>query len=130
MSSKKKKSAGGAGAVRRSRQTHQDLALEALSKRVNKLESAFDQNTSIFSDAMKVLEIKQNVLEEVLSMLHEEGHGLVEKEDGGVDFGYYLKRYLERLGAKEEQAEAPAPAPTIIASPEDDAPVIFGGDGP
>ena len=101
--------------------------MEALANRVNKLETALDINTSVFSDTMKVLEIKMNVFEEVLSMLHEDGAGLVTDDKGKVDFGYYLKRYLQQLGAMEEKKDAPPAAP-VLASPGDDSPIIFGGD--
>jgi len=130
MPESKKKNRGAVGAERRSRKTNQDLQIEALSRRVSKLESALDKNTQIFSDTMKVLEIKVNVLEEVISTLHSHGHGLVESKDGRVDFGYYLQQYLKELGAKEEQAAAPTPPTKTIVSPDEDAPVIFGGDGP
>lgn len=123
MENKRSRAAG--AAAKRNRQTHRDLAIEALSKRVNRLESALDKNTGIFSDAVKVLEIKLNVFEEVLSMLHRDGAGLVQTDDRRVDFGYYLKRYLDELGAKEEKASAPAE--TVIVTPDEDAPTIFGG---
>lgn len=103
------------------------MVVMELAKRITKLEAALDINTSVFSDTMKVLEIKMNVFEEVLSMLHEDGAGLVTDEKGKVDFGYYLKRYLEHLGAKEEKKDAP-PSKPVLASPDDESPIIFGGD--
>jgi hypothetical protein len=112
---------------RRVRRTNLDLAIEALSRRVNKLETALDTNSQIFSDTMKVMEIKVNVLEEVISHLHRDGAGLVEAKDGRVDFGYYMQMYIARLEQREEAAAAPEPTPVIV-SPDDETPTIFGGD--
>jgi predicted transcriptional regulator len=101
------------------------VVTEALAKRVTKLEAAFDNNTSVFSDTMKMLETRLNVVQDVLSMLHEEGHGLV-TVNGKVDFNYYTQRYLQRLVQLEEKPTETT-TPSVIATPDDDSPTIFGG---
>jgi hypothetical protein len=103
--------------------------VEALAKKLAKLEAAHDINTGVFSDTMKMLETRLNVVQDVLSMLHEDGAGLVTSQGGKVDFNYYTQRYLERLVQLEEKPTPITTTPTIV-SPDDDSPIIFGGDTP
>lgn len=103
------------------------MAIEALSRRVNKLETANDQNTAIFVDSFKMLEIQMSVVHEVISMVHEEGHGLVVDAVGKVDFNYYMNRYLERL-VQAEAAPIKVKEAPVLTTPDDESPIIFGGD--
>jgi hypothetical protein len=102
------------------------MAVTELAKRVTKLESVHDTNTTIFTDSFKMLEIQLHTVHEVISMLHHDGAGLVEDKEGRVDFNYYLQCYMKKLTEAEEKKDAPPPPP-VLASPDDDSPRIFGG---
>jgi len=126
MEKSKKVNGADAAGKKRSHRPHLEMAVEALSRRVNKLEAAADQNTAIFVDSFKMLEIQMNVVHEVISMLHEDGRGLA-TSNGKVDFNYYMQRYLSKLAENEEKKGAPPPT-SILSTPDDESPIIFGGD--
>lgn len=118
-----------AAGEKRVQQSHLKAEVDSLARRLLKLERAHDINTGVFSDTMKMLETRMNVVQDVLSMLHDEGSGLVTAEDGRIDFNYYTQKYLERLVRLEEK---PAPTPDLpaIVTPDDEDPIIFGGTTP
>lgn len=50
--------------------------------------------------------------------------------DGAIDFNYYLKAYIEELVAAEAKAKDPVMAPaSLLATTDEDKPIIFGGNG-
>lgn len=128
-------------------------AFKALAARLHQMEDAFNRNTQIFSDGIKVLEIQNAVLRRIINdvvvvVVVGEVHGsdgvtaqlvkTIKYEEGGisvevVDFNAYLKEYLEHLAAAEAKAvteKANGHTATVLASPDDDSPIIFGGSAP
>jgi hypothetical protein len=124
-------------------------AFKALAARLHQMEDAFNRNTQIFSDGIKVLEIQNAVLRRIINdVVVGEVHGsdgvtaqlvkTIKYEEGGisvevVDFNAYLKEHLEHLAAAEAKAvteKANGHTATVLASPDDDSPIIFGGSAP
>ena len=103
-------------------------AIAQLYDRVAKMEQAFNHNTQLFISTMQMLEVQGQAFRQVLDDVHV---GVVsgavrKKEDGTIDWQYYLQVYLEKLRAAQKPA---APPPPVIVSPKDEEPLIFGGTG-
>lgn len=104
-----------------------------------RMELALDTNTSIFSDGIKMLEVRQQVTFRIMQDVFNgqvRVKDVVTNEDGlaraTVDVNGYLQDYLAELAKHEEapkQEEKAGPGP-ILSTPDDEAPTIFGGDGP
>lgn len=95
------------------------------------MEHAFNVNTKVFSDGMQMLEAQNAVLRRVIQDLA--GGVLLTTEESApevpiIDFNKYLQEYIEQLMAAEEAA-AKTPEPEVkLSTPDDDSPIIFGGD--
>lgn len=123
-------------------------AMQTIIERVGRLERAFDTNTSVFSDTMKMLEVQQGAMRLVLQDLAE-GSVIVVKEEGEdnlgelsfhvrapeasfrrrVDFNAYLQKYLEGVQEAEEAGKKGGAEPSPIVDPSSEGATIFGGDG-
>ncbi len=117
--------------------------MQGLTERVKQLEDAFNTNTKAFSDGIQMLEAQQEVLRRVIQDVFELGHprffapgklivDTPERKEAQrcIDWNAYLKEYIEELAAAEAKAEAEKThvKEHVIASPDEDAPIIFGGD--
>lgn len=100
------------------------------------MEKAFDTNTSVFSDGIKMLEVQQTVTLLIMQDVFNgrvRVKGVVSSDDGvpraEVDVQGYIRDYLSELTKQEEAPpqEEKTPGP-ILASVDDDSPIIFGGD--
>lgn len=101
-----------------------------LEKRLARLETAFDTNTGVFSDGMKMLEIQHAVHRAVMNdLLHGRVRVLANgKVLGDIDFNAYLKEQIEALTKAEEVPEAKKEEPLITAPDEGTIVQEFGGD--
>jgi hypothetical protein len=120
--------------------------MKALEERLTQMEEAFNTNTQAFSDGIQMMEAQQEVIRRaVTDLMH--GRIRVLPEDcaapqgpdeqaafksnhARVDWNGYLKEYIEELMAKEAaEKEHKANGAPVLATPDEDAPIIFGGDG-
>lgn len=103
---------------------------------MKQLEDAFNTNTKVFSDGIQMLEAQNAVLRQVVGDVL---RGQVRLVNCGVtelprlpfagcdiDWNGYLKKYIEALADKEEE-QKDTPAGSILATPDEDAPIVFGG---
>lgn len=106
--------------------------------RVARIETAFDTNTSVFSDGIKMLEVQQTVIFRILQDVFNgqvRVRGTISNDDGVprafVDVDGYIREHLEQL-QKTEEAVPPSEAETnpVLSSVDDESPTIFGGNGP
>lgn len=108
--------------------------IERLETRLARVESAFDTNTSIFSDGFKNLEMRQGV---ILRILHDvlngqvRVKGVISNDDGVarafVDVEGYTQEFLDVLAENEQVEEKAGPGP-ILHTLDDESPTVFGGD--
>ena len=100
------------------------------------MEEAFNTNTQVFHDGIQMMEAQQEVFRRVIQGIYNgqirtlQHHG-IPNGDGHtvrarIDWNSYLQEYIQELVAAEQKTEeAPPPA---LAAPDEDAPIIFGGD--
>lgn len=108
-----------------------------LTARLKQMEDAFNTNTQAFSDGIQMMEAQIAVLHVVLDdvMLHTVKHFKKDIEamtvEPTIDFNAYLKDFIAGLEAKEEAdaAKEEDMGKGLVASINEDAPIIFGGDG-
>lgn len=110
--------------------------MTALTARVERMEKAFDTNTSVFSDGIKMLEVQQEVAFRILQDVFNGAvrvRGMVSNDEGilraEVDVQSYIREHLEGLieveEAKKEEKAGPGP---LLVTPDDNSPITFGGD--
>lgn len=100
------------------------------------MEKAFDTNTSVFSDGIKMLEVQQTVTFNIMQDVFNgrvRVKGMVSSDDGvpraEVDVQGYIRDYLTELQKQEEAPPQEEKTPgSILASVDDESPLIFGGD--
>lgn len=100
------------------------------------MEKAFDVNTSVFSDGIKMLEVQQTVALLILQDVFNgcvRVKGMVSSDDGvpraEVDVQGYIREYLTKLTEQEEAPKEEKAGPgSLLASVDDESPIIFGGD--
>jgi hypothetical protein len=96
-----------------------------LEARIVRLEQVSDRNTKVFIDAVQFLELKLNVLQRALQDVAD---GCLVRVDGAangtpIDFEWYMKHALEKLQKTEDKVNEVS----VVAVPEADSTVIFGG---
>jgi hypothetical protein len=96
-----------------------------LEARIVRLEQVSDRNTKVFIDAVQFLELKLNVLQRALQ---DTADGCPVRVAGTaittpIDFEWYMKHALEKLQKTEDKVNEVS----VIAMPEPDGTVIFGG---
>jgi hypothetical protein len=100
------------------------------------MEKAFDQNTSVFHDAFKMFEVQQSVIFRILQDVFNgqvRVKGVTSNDDGiaraTVDVDGYIRDHLEALSSAEEATKEEKAGPrSVLASENDESPIIFGGD--
>jgi hypothetical protein len=112
--------------VRRPQGANVHTALQALESRLKQAENAFNTNTQVFSDSIKMLEAQNAVLRWALQ--DSISSKLRKLPDGDIDWNSYLKEYIEELARREAKSAEAAPA-TLLVEPGEDSPIIFGGNG-
>jgi hypothetical protein len=91
------------------------------------MENAFDTNTEVFSSALKVTEVQQSVLQQVLEDVFA-GKVRVLDSSGRIDFGSYIQDRLNQLQKMEEDAAGPrTSAAPLIEMPTPEGVTVFGG---
>ncbi len=109
-----------------------------LEQRLARMEHAFDTNTSVFSDGIKMLEVRQQVLFRIMQDVFNgqvRVKGVISNDDGipraTVDVDGYIVDHLTELQKLEEAPASPHEAETnpVLADIDDDSPIEFGGDG-
>jgi hypothetical protein len=104
-------------------------AFTALVSRLEVVEKAFNKNTRVFHEAIQMLEAQQEVLRRVMQALFSGKVVLVETASGQrIDWNKYLKEYIEELVESEAKKDAKAGPGSVLATADEDAPIIFGGD--
>jgi hypothetical protein len=110
------------------------VILKAFEERLTQLEEAFNKNTKAFSDGIQMIEAQQEVLRRVLQGVVSGVVRTIDAADGSsrklIDWNGYLKEYIEELVAKEAAKEEKAGPGPVLATADEDAPIIFGGDSP
>lgn len=115
------------------------VAFAALEDRLAQLENALNTNTKAFSDGIQMIEAQQEVLRRVakdicnrrvrfvnLGAVELNGARTIDMAED-IDWNGYLKSYIEELVEAEAKEKKAGPSP-VIASADDDAPIIFGGE--
>lgn len=101
---------------------------------MKQLEDAFNTNTKAFSDGIQMLEAQQEAVRRALEDLRRGAPMLTEVNPGGfiqrIDWNHYLKEYIQEMADAEAKAEEKAGPGSVLASVDEDAPIIFGGDTP
>lgn len=109
-----------------------------LETRLSRVEHAFDTNTEVFSDGIKMLEVQQQVIFRILQDVFNgrvRVKGVISNDDGipraTVDVDSYIREHLEEMQKREEAPPPPPEAETrpVLADVDDNSPVVFGGDG-
>ena len=122
--------------------------MTGLQERILQLENSFNTNTRVFHQSIQMLEILGAVTRKVVQDVATGAVRWVPGEEWGdsnnlrpavevngvrhealVDFDSYLKEHLDELTAQEAKKEE-APPEALLVSPDEDSPIVFGGDGP
>ena len=109
--------------------------MQALEGRLSQMEEAFNTNTQAFSDGIQMMEAQQEVFRRVIQDIYNgdvrtlEHNGIPNGEHvrKRIDWNSYLKEYIEELVRAEANKEVTTPG-SVLAAPDEDAPIIFGGD--
>jgi hypothetical protein len=92
----------------------------------------------VFSDGMQMLEaqdaVARQILQDMLSgtvrIIVDPATDATGSVRGRIDFNGYLKSYIEELVRLEETKDEEAQeVQRLLVTPDEDAPIIFGGTG-
>lgn len=104
--------------------------IQLLEANQHALARAFDQNSSVFSNALHMLDAHCAVYRRICNMLNS-GIKPVMAADGLIDFDYYLGQYFGTLGliglAEALKTTSTEESPLIV-SPHEEQAIVFGGD--
>jgi hypothetical protein len=78
--------------------------LAEVEARVRRLEEALDQNTSVFIDTIRHLEVRAVAAEMVIEQLHQKSLNIVLLEDGGIHWEQYRHDVQELITARLSSA--------------------------